>query len=57
MYDGEILMRLFESSFPYIYRYFSLHLKSKMPVLECIIISQVERFFFLFLTKNSIKGM
>ncbi|CAF3537957.1 unnamed protein product [Rotaria sordida] len=39
-YDGEILMRLFESSFPFIYRYFSLYLKSKMPVLECMIVSQ-----------------
>jgi len=35
-------MRLFESSFPYIYRYFSIHLKSKMPVLECMIVTQVE---------------
>ncbi|CAF3729197.1 unnamed protein product [Adineta steineri] len=38
--DGEILMRLFESSFPFIYRYFSIHLKSKMPVLECMIVTQ-----------------
>lgn len=34
-------MRLFEASFPYIYRYFALHLKSKMPVLECMIVTQV----------------
>ncbi|CAF4402891.1 unnamed protein product [Rotaria socialis] len=39
-YDGDILMRLFEQSFPFIYRYFSLYLKSKMPVLECMIVSQ-----------------
>jgi hypothetical protein len=41
-------MRLFQSSFQYIYRYFSLHLKSKMPVLECMIVTQVELFLFLF---------
>ena len=34
-------MRLFESSFPFIYRYFSIHLKAKMPVLECMIVTQV----------------
>jgi dynein heavy chain len=33
-------MRLFESSFPFIYRYFSIYLKSKMPVLECMIVTQ-----------------
>ncbi|CAF0880138.1 unnamed protein product [Rotaria sordida] len=38
--DGEVLMRLFETSFPFIYRHFSLHLKSKMPVLECMIVTQ-----------------
>ncbi|UJR23298.1 hypothetical protein I4U23_026313 [Adineta vaga] len=38
--DGEILMRLFESSFPFIYRYFALHLKSKLSVLECMIVTQ-----------------
>ena len=34
-------MRLFDASFPYIYRYFALYLKSKMPVLECMIVTQV----------------
>jgi hypothetical protein len=34
-------MRLFDASFPYIYRYFSIHLKSKMFVLECMIVTQV----------------
>ena len=39
-------MRLFESSFSYIYRYFALHLKSKMPVLECMIVTQVKQNIF-----------
>ncbi|CAF0837526.1 unnamed protein product [Adineta steineri] len=38
--DGDLLFRLFDSSFPFIYRYFSIHLKSKMPVLECMIVTQ-----------------
>lgn len=37
-------MRLFDSSFPSIYRYFSLHLQAKMPVLECMIVTQVGHF-------------
>ncbi|CAF0723345.1 unnamed protein product [Didymodactylos carnosus] len=40
IHDGDILMRLFESSFPLLYRYFALYLKSKMPVLECMIVTQ-----------------
>ncbi|CAF0729412.1 unnamed protein product, partial [Didymodactylos carnosus] len=39
-YDGDILMNLFESSFPLLYRYFALYLKSKMPVLECMVVTQ-----------------
>lgn len=39
--EGDVLLPLFESSFPFIYRFFATSVTAKMEVLECMIVSQV----------------
>jgi dynein heavy chain len=39
--ESDVLLSLYESSFPLIYRFFQTSLISKMEILECMIVAQV----------------